>query len=73
MTQHDHDKQHHHGHHNPGHKQRSIHKDWRAWAVVGLMLAGMLIYVLSDNESIQPGSESGQGMPIDSPPVEAAP
>jgi len=30
------------------------HKDWRTWAVIGLMLAAMCIYVLTLDESVQP-------------------
>lgn len=63
MNQHEHDK-HHHGQHHPK-KNSGLHKDWRVW-VVGLMLLAMLIYVLSDNEAIQPDG-------ADSPPIEAAP
>ena len=44
-------------------KKSGIHADWRAWTVVGLMLAAMLAYVLSDNESIQPDEEGGRQMP----------
>ena len=40
---------HEHGHHQ-GPSRRKLHHDWRLWLVVGLMLAAMLIYVLSDNE-----------------------
>jgi len=32
------------------------HKDWRTWAVVGLMLAAIGTYVLTLDDSIQPGS-----------------
>jgi hypothetical protein len=63
MNQHDHDK-HHHGQHH-GKKKSGLHKDWRVW-VVGLMLIAMLIYVLTDDESIQPGGG-------DAAPIEAAP
>jgi hypothetical protein len=42
--------------HEHGHKpRRRLHRDWRAWVVVALMLAAMLAYVLSDNESLQLG------------------
>jgi hypothetical protein len=47
-----------HGHphsHQHGPAWKRLHRDWRAWAVVILMLAAMLMYVLSDNESLQPG------------------
>ena len=56
---------HHHGHEHhsgepgwraaEGAKRRGLHKDWRAWLVVLLMLGAMAIYVLSDDESLRPG------------------
>jgi hypothetical protein len=64
MNQHDH-----HGHerhaqqHHAGRKTKSFHKDWRTWLVVGLMLAAMLAYVLSDDEALAPGPEEGERMP----------
>jgi hypothetical protein len=73
MTQHDH--KHHAGgkeHHHSG-GRKALHKNWVTWVVVGLMLAGMLMYVLSDDESLQPGGRQGKGLPSDGPPVEAAP
>ena len=76
MTHHDHKHEHHgdkHQHRSKG-KSKGIHKDWRTWTVIVLMLGAILIYVFSDNESLQPGGEAGEGMPAaDSPPVEAAP
>ena len=72
MTHHDHD---HHGHEHHGHdhehhpaKSRGLHKDWRAWLVVGLMLAAMLAYVLSMDESLVPGAPQGERMPADAAP-----
>ncbi len=35
---------------------RKLHKDWRAWLVVGFMLAAILMYVLSLDDSVIPGS-----------------
>jgi hypothetical protein len=40
-----------------------LHKDWRFWVAVGLMLAAMGMYVLSLDESVQPGSGTGSGLP----------
>ncbi len=37
-------------------KGRGMHKDWRTWVVVGLMLAAMAAYLLSLDESIMPGA-----------------
>jgi len=58
--------QHDHGHHH-GPPRRKLHHDWRLWLVVGLMLAAMLMYVLSDNERF--GFRRGAGKM--SPPVPA--
>jgi hypothetical protein len=35
------------------------HKDWRFWAVVGLMLAAMAAYVGTGNLAWRPGARSG--------------
>ncbi len=58
-----HDK--HHGkHHKPEHHtKRGLHKDWRAWAVVLLMVGAIVIYVLSLDESLVPG-ENGEQPPM---------
>lgn len=68
MTQHSHhsdahDHHGHHGHEHHGPKQRGpVHKDWRLWFAVAMMLVAMAVYVLSDDESITPGGP-GQPMP----------
>lgn len=64
MTQHKHEKDH-HQHSNS--KKKGLHTDWRMWFVVALMLVAMLVYVLSDDEAIQPGD------PNLAPAVPAAP
>ena len=57
----------HHGHHDhshPQHKQGGgLHKDWRAWTVVILMLAAMAGYILSVDESIEPGEPDQAQVP----------
>jgi hypothetical protein len=74
MTDHSHDHHHHehahHGHNHAGehHKPKGLHKDWRAWLVVGLMLAAMLAYIFSMDESLGPG-----GAPVEKMPADAAP
>lgn len=50
-------------HHQQPSASRGLHKDWRAWVVVGLMLAGMAVYVLSDDEELQPGGGVEPAMP----------
>ena len=56
MTHSKHSKHSKHGHHHVEKKAPlwGLHKDWRAWLVLGLMLAAMGIYVLSLDESVQP-------------------
>jgi hypothetical protein len=77
MTHHESQHQHHHDQHHHAHKRKGIHRDWRAWLVVGLMLLAMIIYVLTMDESWQPfGNKPGQAMPAapgPPAPVEAAP
>jgi hypothetical protein len=42
---------------------RGLHKDWRTWAVIGVMLAAIFTYVLTLDESVQPGSAAPNGVP----------
>jgi len=60
-------------HHHP-HKQNEkkhwiykflepgLHKDWRAWLVIILMLAAIGIYVVTLDDSVQSGSVPQQGV-----------
>ncbi|NLF38797.1 hypothetical protein GX586_05090 [bacterium] len=36
------------------------HKDWRLWAVVALMVAAMAAYVLTLDESVEPGAAAAR-------------
>jgi hypothetical protein len=50
--------EHHHSHHHDKHahdgpRKRPIHKDWRLWVVVVLMLLGIVIYILTFDESFR--------------------
>jgi hypothetical protein len=56
MTQ---EHKHEHGHQG----KRGLHRDWRAWVIVGLMLAAMFAYVMSDDEALQFGSRTA-GQPV---------
>jgi uncharacterized integral membrane protein len=47
---------------------KRAHKDWRVWFAVGLMLICMLIYILTDSESLVPHNTSHQPMPADNAP-----
>lgn len=71
MNKHQHETP--HGHHKqekhtkkgpPTHAQakREVHKDWRLWVAVGLMLAAMAGYVITMDESLQPEG-NGQEVP----------
>jgi hypothetical protein len=42
-----------HNHEHDHTPRRRLHRDWRAWAIIGLMLAAMFAYVISDDESLQ--------------------
>lgn len=54
----------HHDHNHPQHTGgRGLHKDWRAWTVVLIMVAAMAVYVLSFDESIEPGEPEQQEVP----------
>ena len=63
MTHHEHQHGHDHDHHHHQHQKKGLHKDWRAWLVVGLMLVAMAIYVLSDNEALRPAVEPAPRCP----------
>ncbi len=45
------------------HFLKHAHRDWRLWAAVGLMLALILVYEISDNLSLRPGKRSIQPTP----------
>lgn len=55
----------HHANHPQHHQhpnRKGLHKDWRAWTVVVLMLAAMAIYVLTLDESIGPEGQPQQAI-----------
>ena len=57
----DHSKAGHHSHEHHKHNDRDsgrgkgIHRDWRLWAAVALMLGAMAIYVATMDEALVPG------------------
>jgi ABC-type nickel/cobalt efflux system permease component RcnA len=72
MTKHNHE---HSGaeKHKHQHKEktgiRNLHKDWRTWVAVGLMLAAIAIYVLTLDDSVVPVVQTGnQGQTATTPP-----
>jgi len=46
-----------------------LHKDWRLWLAIGLMLAAMGAYVLTLDDSVQPGSAANRGAPAAAGPA----
>ncbi|SFJ11802.1 hypothetical protein [Planctomicrobium piriforme] len=60
---HDHGHDHGHGHHSAPAQPRGPHKMFVA--AVFLMLLGMLVYMLSFDESLQPAGGPAQEMPAD--------
>jgi hypothetical protein len=71
MTHHHNHDGHHHDHHHDEKKSSLPKHTWKFVAVVILMLAAMLIYVLTMNEAIQPDLPAGS--PPISEPMPAAP
>lgn len=43
---------HHHQHSDTGQPRKKLHKDWRMWVAIVLMLAAIVIYVLSLDDSL---------------------
>jgi hypothetical protein len=47
----------HHNNRSTGNNEKSsrqLHKDWRVWLGIGLMLGAMAMYVLTLNDSVVP-------------------
>ena len=42
--------------HHPQRRDRKLHRDWRIWVAVILMLAAMAAYLLTQDERIAPGT-----------------
>ena len=61
--EHQHDHSGHHNHQTHPKKVRPIHHDWKFWVAILLMLSGMLLYLMSDDESLQPGGVEGPPAP----------
>lgn len=57
----------HHASSGGGPARTPIHKDWRVWVVIGLMLAAIAIYSLSEDDSFAPGQPAA-GQPAAAPP-----
>ena len=53
---------HHHsdsGHEHPHAPKRGLHRDWRVWVAVLLMLAGMVVYVFLGGNTLEPLGPAG--------------
>jgi hypothetical protein len=61
-----HNEHSHHGNHQHSHDapKKKIHHDWRFWAVI-LMLGAMLLYVVTNDEAVEPGGQIQQEVPAD--------
>ncbi len=59
-SQHRHGPDHDRLRHAPHPYWTRAHRDWRLWIAVFIMLGAMMIYVLSDDLSVQPGRHSQQ-------------
>ncbi len=62
MTRHTKKHKSEHVHHPPVQKTPP-HKDWRLWAIVGLMLIAMLGYIFTMDEALEPGGGEQPAMP----------
>jgi hypothetical protein len=51
-----------HTHHIRDQEKKGLHKDWRTWAVVILMLVAMAAYVLTDDEALGSRRQSQEAM-----------
>jgi len=64
MSESSHEKHHQrhpdHGGHHPAHTPAwmRLHHDWRFWAAVILMFGCMILYLMSDDLALRPGSRS---------------
>jgi hypothetical protein len=66
MIPHGHSQAHHKDRESRSHPtkpRRGLHKDWRTWAVIILMLAAIGTYVLTLDDSIQPGNAAPKAGP----------
>ena len=68
MSEHDKPGHHHHDYsHSPKGSQhpywKRAHRDWRLWIGVGLMLAAMVAYVMTQDEALPPGGKVKPAVP----------
>jgi len=53
---------------HPSERWRGLHKNWRTWVVIAVMLAAIGTYVLTLDESVQPGGTPRGGLPASAAP-----
>jgi len=53
-------------------RSKRLHKDWRTWVVVGLMLAAIGIYVVTLDDSLEPSMASQGEIPAAAAPAQPA-
>ena len=46
-----------------------LHRDWRTWLVIGLMLAAIGTYVLTLDDAVQPSGPAQGGLPSPAAPA----
>ena len=51
-----------HPSHHQSEKKKGLHKDWRTWTVVVLMLTAMAAYVFTDDEALGPDGQPQEAM-----------
>ncbi len=63
-TREEHEKEHqHHGGESAGPYWKRMHRDWRFWTALLLMLAAMAVYLLSGNEALRPNGTVHPSVP----------
>ena len=62
-------EEHLHGDH-PQRKDRKLHRDWRIWVAVILMLVALAAYLLTLDERIVPGAPSAGNPPAANAPAQ---
>lgn len=55
---------------HPRRQDRKLHRDWRVWLCVILMLAAMVIYVLTMGERVVPGAPAAGNPPATNAPAQ---
>lgn len=72
MTSHHHHHAHEHQEEQHSHRKidlSGLHRDWRTWLVIGLMLAAIGVYVLTLDEAVEPRGPGQAGLPTAAAPA----